>query len=48
MENNKPKIIVSTNGDGLLEECRKILLEHGYGVDDPRGFHHELIAMPSK
>ena len=42
----RPKMIISTHGDELLADCKKLLLERGYAVDCLKGFHHELIAIP--
>lgn len=47
LEKKKTKWIISCHSQELKVECRKIMQDAGYSVDELDGFHHELLCIPS-
>ncbi len=42
----RPKLLVSTHGERLREQCEDLLREAGYRVEPLAGFEHELVGTP--
>ena len=38
--------IISTHSQKLFDDCKRVMLEFGYKVEELEGFHHELICTP--
>lgn len=47
IKSKKAKWIISTHGEELFLNCRKIMEAAGYKVESLAGFHHELICNPA-